>query len=171
MCCPPEAGCCRVLGGHKLLRIRQADKCDIRDLVELDDECFDTYYYEKTKFSRLDFKNYLCRKKSVLLVAVSDSCLVGYVAGTVRTSRVRSIAHLDSIAVSSIARQNGIGSQLLHLFIQEARRRACKMIMLEVAMANKEGLRFFSKRGFLKIRDLPGYYGRGLGGVLMGLSV
>ena len=162
-----------------MLQIRQANKCDILDLVDLDDECFDTYYYEKTKFSKLDFKNYLCRKKSVLLVAVRDSRLVGYVAGTVHTSRVRSIAQLDSIAVSPIARQKGIGSQLLHLFIQEAGRRACKMIMLEVAVANKEGIRFFSKRGFLKIRDLPGYYGRGLGsrragsldGVLMGLSV
>ena len=154
-----------------MLQIRQANKCDILDLVDLDDECFDTYYYEKTKFSRLDFKNYLCHKKSVLLVAVSDSRLVGYVAGTIRTSRVRSIAQLDSIAVSAIARQKGIGSQLLHLFIQEAKQRACKMIILEVAMANKEGLRFFSKRGFLKIRDLPGYYGRSLDGVLMGLNI
>jgi len=45
------------------------------------------------------------------------------------------------------------------------------MVMLEVATANKEGLYFFSTRGFLKIRDLPGYYGRGLDGVLMGLSI
>jgi len=164
-----------------VLQIRQANKCDILDLVDLDDECFDTYYYEKTKFSKLDFKNYLCRKNSVLLVAVSDSRIVGYVAGTVRTSRVRSIAQLDSIAVLPIARQKGIGSWLLQHFIQEAGqracppytlgRRACKMIMLEVAMANKEGLRFFSNRGFLKIRELPGYYGRGLDGVLMKLSV
>ncbi len=45
------------------------------------------------------------------------------------------------------------------------------MILLEVAAANSDGLRFFSKRGFLRIRDLPGYYGRGLDGVLMGLSI
>jgi len=65
----------------------------------------------------------------------------------------------------------GIGSQLLHLFIQEAKQQTCKMVMLEVAMANKEGLRFFSKRGFREIADLPEYYGRGLDGVLMGLSI
>ena len=70
-----------------MLEIRQAGKSDIRDLVDLDDECFDTYYYEKTKFSRSEFRAYLCCKKSVLLVAVRDSRLVGYVAGTVRTSR------------------------------------------------------------------------------------
>jgi len=154
-----------------VLQIRQADKCDIHDLVDLDDECFDTYYYEKTKFSKLDFQDYLRRRNSILLVAVRNSRIVAYVAGTVRTSQVRSIAHLDSIAVSSRARQKGIGSQLLHLFTQEAKRRGCKMVMLEVATANTEGHHFFSKRGFLRICDLPGYYGGGLDGVLMGLSI
>ena len=155
------------LRDYKLLQIRQAEKCDIHDLVDLDDECFDTYYYEKTKFSKLDFQDYFCCKKSILLVAVHEYRLVGYVAGTVRSSGLRSIAHLDSIAVSSIARQKGIGSQLLDIFIQYAKRRACEMVILEVATANKAGLRFFSKRGFLKIRDLPQYYGRGLDGLLM----
>lgn len=154
-----------------MLQIRQAETCDIRDLVDLDDECFDTYYYQKTKFDNAHFQNYLSGKKSILLVAVRDSGVVGYVAGAVRTSRRRSIAHLDSIAVTSTARQKGIGSQLLHLFTQEARRRACNLIMLEVATDNKEGLRFFSKRGFLKIRDLPGYYGSDLNGVLMGSGI
>lgn len=154
-----------------MLQIRQAEKCDIHDLVDLDDECFDTYYYQKTKFSKLDFQDYLCCKKSILLVAVYDYYLVGYVAGTVRSSRLLSIAHLDSIAVSLIARQKGIGGQLLDIFIQYAKRRACKMVIIEVATANKDGLRFFSKRGFLKIRDLPRYYGKGLDGLLMGLSI
>ncbi len=154
-----------------MLEIRQADKCDIRDLVDLDDECFDTYYYEKTKFSKSDFQAYFCCRKRILLVAVHDSRLVGYVAGTKRTSRVRSIAHLDSIAVSSIARRKGIGSHLLHLFIQEAKQRACMMVLLEVAKANKEGQDFFSKRGFRRIGDLPEYYGKGLDGVLMQLNI
>jgi len=154
-----------------VFQIRQAKESDIRDLVDLDDECFHTYYYEKTKFSKSDFQAYLCCKKSILLVATRDSRLVAYVAGTVRTSRLRSIAHLDSIAVSSIDRRKGIGSQLLHLFIQEAKQRACLMVLLEVAKANKEGLDFFSKRGLCKIADLPEYYGRGLDGVLMGLSI
>ena len=154
-----------------MLEIRQANESDIRDLADLDNECFDTYYYEKTKFSELDFQAYLCRKKSLLLVAVRDSRLVGYVAGTMHTSRFRFIAHLDSIAVSSTERNKGIGSRLLDLFIKEARQRACTIVLLEVVEANKEGLDFFSKRGFQRIDDLPKYYGRGLDGVLMQLSI
>jgi ribosomal-protein-alanine N-acetyltransferase len=150
-----------------VLEIRQADKCDVRDLADLDDECFDTYYYEKTKFTESDFQAYLCRRKSLLLVAVRDSCLVGYVAGTMRTSRCRSVAHLDSIAVSSTERNKGIGSRLLDLFIQGAKQQICQVVLLEVAEANKEGLNFFSKRGFRKIAGLPKYYGRDHDGVLM----
>ena len=37
--------------------------------------------------------------------------------------------------------------------------------------ARREGLDFFSKRGFRRIADLPEYYGRDLDGVLMELSV
>ena len=85
-----------------MFEIRQANKDDILDLVALDDECFDTYYYKKTKFNKLDFLDYLGRKKSILLVAVDDCRLVGYVAGTVRISRLQMVAHLDSIAVSSV---------------------------------------------------------------------
>jgi hypothetical protein len=45
------------------------------------------------------------------------------------------------------------------------------MVVPEVAKANKEGLDFFSKRGFRGIVDLPDYYGRDLDGILMELSV
>jgi ribosomal-protein-alanine N-acetyltransferase len=154
-----------------VFKIRQADISDIPGLVELDDECFDTYYYKKTKFSESDFQAYLCRSKSILLVAVRDSCLIGYIAGTLRSLRFQSIAHLDSIAVFSTDRNKGIGSRFLDLFIQEARQRACTIVSLEVAEANKEGLDFFSKHGFQKIDDLPEYYGRGLDGVLMQLNI
>lgn len=154
-----------------MFEIRQVDKSDIPDLVELDDECFDTYYYKKTKFGKSDFQAYLRCRKPIFFVAVRDSHLVGYVAGTVRASEGLSIAHLDSIAVSSIERRQGLGSDLLQLFIQEAKRLACMIVLLEVAKANEEGLDFFSKRGLRKIADLPEYYGRDLDGVLMELSV
>ncbi len=154
-----------------MFEIRPADESDIRDLVELDDEGFDAYYYKESKFSEADFQAYLRRRKSILLVAVRDSCLVGYVAGTLRTSRFRSTAHLDSIAVTSTARNEGVGGYLLNLFVQGAKQQACQIVLLEVAAANEEGLDFFSNRGLQRIGDLPEYYGRGLDGVLMQLSI
>jgi len=154
-----------------VLEIRQGEKSDILNLVELDDECFDTHYYRKTKFSESDFHAYFRFGKSILLVATRDSRLVGYIAGAVRTSEGLLIAHLDSIAVSLIDRRQGLGSDLLQLFIEEAKQEACRMVVLEVAKANQEGFVFFLKRGFRSIADLPQYYGRYLDGVLMELSI
>ena len=154
-----------------MLEIRKANKSDIRDLANLDNECFDTYYYKKTKFSGSDFQAYLYHRKSILLVAVRNSCLIGYVAGTLRSLQFRPIAHLDSIAVSSTARNKGVGGHLLDLFIKGAKEQACQIVLLEVAEANKGGLDFFSKRDFQKISDLSEYYGIGLDGILMQLSI
>ncbi|UCE47588.1 MAG: GNAT family N-acetyltransferase [Phycisphaerales bacterium] len=81
------------------------------------------------------------------------------------------IAHLDSVAVSSIERRQGIGGDLLEVFIQEAKQRACETVLLEVARAHEEGLDFFSKRGFRRTTDLPEYYGRDLDSVLMELRL
>lgn len=100
---------------------------------------------------------------------MSKSCLVGYVAGTVGSSKGLLLAHLDSIAISLTERNKGIGSHLLDLFIQEAKQRDCEIVLLEVVEANKEGLDFFSRHCFRKISDLPKYYGRVLNGVLMEL--
>jgi ribosomal protein S18 acetylase RimI-like enzyme len=155
----------------KVIKIRKAIESDIHDLVDLDNKCFDTYYYEKTKFSESDFQTYFYRRKSLILVAVRCSCVVGYVAGTLRTSRFRSIAHLDSIAVLSTERNKGIGSRLLALFIQGAKQHTCSIVLLEVAEANKKGFHFFFQRGFHKIGDLSEYYGKDLNGVLMELRV
>jgi len=154
-----------------VLEIRQANKSDIRDLVNLDNECFDIYYYEKTKFSESDFHAYFRFRKPILLVATRDSRLVGYVAGAVRMSEGLLIAHLDSIAVSSINRRQGLGGDLLQSFIEEAKQQACMVVVLEVAKANEEGFVFFLKRGFRSIADLPEYYGKDLDGILMERSV
>ncbi|MHC4541836.1 MAG: GNAT family N-acetyltransferase [Planctomycetota bacterium] len=153
-----------------MFEIRQAQKADIPHLVELDDKCFDIYYYRKTKFNESDFQAYFRLRKPILLVAIRDTRLVGYVAGAVRTSEGLSIAHLDSIAVSSVERRQGLGGDLLQHFLEEANRWACTTVLLEVAKANEEGQDFFSKRGFQSIADLPQYYGRDLDGVLMELS-
>ena len=147
--------------------IRQADKSDIPDLVELDDECFNVYYYKKTKFNKSDFEAYFRLRKPILLVAVRKSHLIGYVAGSVRSSKGLIIAHLDSIAVSLKKRRQGLGRDLLQLFIKTANQRGCTSILLEVAHANKEGLDFFLKHGFRSVADLPDYYGRDIDGVLM----
>jgi ribosomal protein S18 acetylase RimI-like enzyme len=157
--------------GRKVLRIRPAREHDVHDLVILEEECFDTYYYRRHKFDATKFYGYLQGKRLILLVAVLNSRLIGYVAGSVRTSQAELVAFLDSIAVSPGAREKGIGSRLLRHFLEQAKRQACKKVSLEVALANNNGILFFSRREFRKICNLPEFYGKGLDGILMEFDI
>jgi ribosomal protein S18 acetylase RimI-like enzyme len=148
------------------LQIRRGSKFDIRGLVTLENECFDTYYRQH-KFSKAHFTYYLQNKQAIFLVAVLNTSIIGYVAGSVRTTRFESSAHLDSIAVSQFHQRRGIGSQLINCFFEEAKQQACTSVILEVATANKNGILFFTREGFEKIRMLREYYDEGIDGILM----
>jgi len=156
--------------GRMALQIRRAKGSDIPGLVFVEKECFDSYYREH-RFKEAQFADYLNRKGAILFVAVFDSSLVGYVAASVKNSRSQLSAWLDSIAVLPASRRRGIGYQLMRRFTKEAKRRACKSVMLQVAAANENGILFFSRQGFRKVRHLPGYYGKGLDGILMKLDI
>lgn len=155
---------------QKALRIRVVNEHDICELVFLENECFETYY-RRHRFSKAHFAHYLENNQTIFLVAILNSSIIGYVAGSVRASKFQSSARLDSIAVSPPSWKRGIGSQLMKCFIVKAKQRACTTVVLEVAVANKNGVLFFTKQGFEKIRALPAYYGEGLDGILMKLDI
>jgi ribosomal protein S18 acetylase RimI-like enzyme len=147
--------------------IRWADEQDIRDLLTIEEECFSVEYYGQYKFDESDFQAYLRDTRRILLVGVLDAHAIGYVAGYIAFSRTQGLAHVDSIGVRPKAQNKGVGSLLLRRFIEEAQHRHCKVVVLEVATANEDGLAFFAKHEFREIRKLPDYYGRGLDAVLM----
>jgi ribosomal-protein-alanine N-acetyltransferase len=154
----------------KALKIRWAKECDIPHLVLLEKDCFDTYYREH-RFNEAEFTDYLHKKGAIFFVAVLNSSIIGYVAGLVGTSQSQLSAYLDSIAALPTSRKKGIGDRLMQFFIEEAKRRACKSIMLHIATANENGILFFSRRGFQRIRLRQAYYGKGLDGILMKLNI
>lgn len=154
----------------KGLQIRHAEDSDIRNLVCLENECFRTYYKEH-RFSEAEFIDYLYKKQTILLAAILNSSVIGYVAGSVKTSRSQLLARLDSIAVFPKFRRKGVGKQLMQSFVEEAKQQTCKRIILEIAAINENGILFFSRLGFRRIRRLPEYYGEGLDGVLMRLDI
>ena len=150
-------------------RIRRASLADIRRLVELEDLAF-TSYYREHRFTEADFRRYLTNPCTLALVVVRKGELLGYILGVIRAGKLRHIARVHSVAVTSTWRRKGLGARLLRRFIREARARACTRVLLEVAAANKPGLEFFFKLRFKKVRSLPGYYGSGMDGVRMQLE-
>jgi len=150
------------------VQVRRANEGDMDALLTIEQQCFNVYYYDFYMLDRRDFEFYLQDTDSLVLVAAQATRVVGYVLGPVDTWRDPPSAHIDSIAVLPEAQKQGIGSLLLRTFATEVRRQGGTRVTLEVSNANEAGLAFFKKHGFYRIRPLPDYYGKGLGGLLMG---
>ena len=150
----------------RTLRIRAGREGDIASLVRLEKICFKKYY-EEHRFGEAEFAYYMRSSLAIICVATLESAVTGYVAGLVRRSRKRLLANLDSIAVLPDARGQGICGRLLRRFTREAKEKGCVRIVITVAVDNKEGMQYFMKRGFDKIRRLRSYYGPDFDGALM----
>jgi len=159
------------MGGHTTMQIRRGTEADIHDLLVIEDECFSIYYYGQYKFGVEEFLYYLYGPNCILLVATPNGHVAGYTAAVVRRPRAGAILHIDSIAVLSEHRNQGIGSQLLQALTEEARQRRCRTLVLEVATPNEAGIAFFKRHGFREVRRLPNYYGRALDGILMIMEI
>ena len=156
-----------MMGGHTAMQIRRGTEADIDDLLVIEDECFSIYYYGQYKFGVEEFLYYLYGPNCILLVAAPNGHITGYTAAVVRRPRAGATLHIDSIAVRSDHRNQGIGNQLLQALTEEARQQCCTTLVLEVATPNEAGIAFFNNHGFREVRRLPNYYGRALDGILM----
>jgi ribosomal protein S18 acetylase RimI-like enzyme len=154
----------------KVVQVQEAKDSNIDDLIRLENKCF-TAYYKQHRFSEGEFADYLSKKQAILLVATLESSLVGYIAGLLKSTQGQLSVSLDSIAVLPTLQGKGIGNKLMECFINEVKRRGCKKITLAVAAVNKNGITFFTKQGFQKVRSLPEYYDKGVDGVLMKCTV
>ena len=152
------------------VQIRRPMKKDIIPLVALENVCF-TDYYRAHRFAKSNFQSYLRQNRTIFFVAIKEPSLIGYVAGHIRSVKSQIESHLDSIAVLPESRNQGIGNQLLQHFIAESKRRSCQCIILEVANANKNGIHFFTRRGFQITYLLPSFYGKRVDGLLMKLEI
>jgi ribosomal-protein-alanine N-acetyltransferase len=156
---------------HGPVQVRRANERDMDALLTIERQCFNVYYYDFYMLDRRDFEFYLQDTDSLFLVTAQEKHMVGYILGPVDTWRDPPSAHIDSIAVLPEAQKKGFGSLLLRSFTMEVRRQSCTRVTLEVSTANETGLAFFTKHGFRGIRKLPDYYGKGLGGLFMGVEL
>lgn len=101
------------------------------------------------------------------LVAEHQRQLVGY-AGLMA---VGSEADVQTIAVAPDARRRGVGTLLLDALLDEAGRRGCSRVTLEVAAAGEDARRLYAQRGFEAIAHRSGYYGPGADAVVMRLRL
>lgn len=78
---------------------------------------------------------------------------------------------VQTLAVEQSQRRFGIGGALLDALVDEATRRGCTSVMLEVAAANAAAQTLYAHRGFEQVARRSGYYGPGRDAVVMRLLV
>jgi len=88
------------------------------------------------------------------LVAEAGSAVAGY--GCIKTTGPA--GDIQSLAVRSERRQQGVGSALLHELVDTARCRGCHHVTLYVRADNAGARRLYEHRGFSQADLLPGYY-------------
>ncbi len=70
-------------------------------------------------------------------------------------------AHLLNVAVAAAERRRGYGTAMMEDLLEEAKRRGCRRIVLEVRPGNEAALQLYEKFGFVKVTRRPRYYANG----------
>jgi ribosomal-protein-alanine N-acetyltransferase len=96
-------------------------------------------------------------------VAVSHDEIVGYVG----LMSVGAQGDVQTIAVDRASRGMGVGGRLIDGLLDEARRRGCTEVLLEVAADNADAQSLYVGKGFSALARRTGYYGPGLDAVVM----
>ncbi len=87
-------------------------------------------------------------------VVRDDGRLVGYIC----VWEVADEIHVTNIAVHPTARRRGIGRTLLGTVLDDARKRALRLVVLEVRPSNVEALALYESFGFQVVGRRRGYY-------------
>lgn len=134
----------------KRVRIRQYEPADMRRLLKLEAEAFAQDAWQR---DLLDW--YAQKHPGLFLVALVEARIAGYCIARPRGSDA---ADIDSIAVLTRYRRQGIATALMKAALSRLRRRRITSIGLMVRRDNIAAIAFYKRFGFVRRRTVPDYY-------------
>jgi ribosomal-protein-alanine N-acetyltransferase len=137
---------------------------DIPELVALEQELF-----PEQPWSDAAFWSELAHVPSTRWYMVHEDA--DGIDGYVGLMAVPPEADVQTIAVATRAQGNGLGRELLSALIDEARRRECSQVFLEVRSNNASAVRLYESVGFERQAVRTDYYGPGRDAVVMRLRL
>ena len=137
---------------------------DIPELVALEEELF-----PEQPWSDVAFWSELAHVPATRWYMVHEDA--DGIDGYVGLMAVPPEADVQTIAVSTRAQGNGLGRELLSALIDEARRRECSQVFLEVRSNNASAVTLYESVGFERQAVRTDYYGPGRDAVVMRLRL
>lgn len=102
-----------------------------------------------------------------VLVAEEGDRLVGYAS----LMFVGDVGDVQRVAVDSSHRRQGIAADLLSRLLEEAARKGCRSVLLEVAADNEAALSLYRRFGFTEISRRLRYYPGDVDAVVLALPL
>lgn len=98
---------------------------------------------------------------------VDEPPLAGYAVA----SYLGEVAEIHRVAVEEGQRRRGLGRRLVAGLVEQAERRGCRRVLLEVAADDDGALALYAGAGFLAIARRPRYYGGVTDALVMELAL
>ncbi|WP_419797882.1 MAG: GNAT family N-acetyltransferase [Terasakiella sp.] len=133
---------------------RRAWLSDLDALQIIEEKCF-----LSDRLSRRQLRYHLRGVRNAVFVACMDEQVVGY-ALCLCPPNDRP-ARLHSLAVLPLYRGKGLASRLIEKVVLDVAQKGYGRLRLEVRKNDPDTVALYQKFGFLKIDDLPVYYGDG----------
>ena len=134
------------------VRLRPIGMADMPAIIALEQELFPEDAWTPEMFAG-EFAQPSSRR--LYLVAEEGDRLIGY-AGMMFTGGTQ--ADVVTLAVNPVRWGEGIGTALLTALVDEAARRGCAEVLLEVREDNPRARRLYLRHGFAEIGIRRGYY-------------
>jgi ribosomal protein S18 acetylase RimI-like enzyme len=147
------------------LKIERASLSDLPEVVRL------LVSHGMYNYFRLHDLNGLVREKSpFFLAAYYDGGLAGFAIGERDRRLFQSKGHLCKMIVAESYRKMGIGSSLIHSFMDMVTQNGCDNCHLEVRANNFKAISLYEKNGFTTENVINRYYPDGSSCLIMALN-
>jgi len=138
--------------GVNTVRLREMSRADMPRIMALEQELFPEDAWTPEMFAG-EFTQPASRR--LYLVAEEGDALIGY-AGMMFTGGPQ--ADVVTLAVDPARWSQGTGTALLLALVDEAGRRGCTDVLLEVREDNPRARRLYLRQGFTEVGIRRGYY-------------
>jgi len=132
--------------------LKAYEPSDLNAVIDIEYQCYQ-YPWSRNIFQQCYTMGYSMQ------LALSCNIISGY---CVMSTAMRE-AHILNLCVAPSLQNQGIATSLMHHVINEARKRNCQRMFLEVRISNIAAQQLYSRLGFNQIGERRNYYRRGFG--------
>lgn len=123
---------------------------DIKSLGDLEKECFSRPWSEESLLTEFSKQNSFC----FVAITPQNSKIIGYIG----CYSVLDECYITNLAVSHLARGQGVGSTLVERVLKEAMQRNFAFVTLEVRTSNVVAINLYKHAGFKEQGIRKAYY-------------